>query len=157
MTLPAKWKSISVATHPTLKHFRILSAELKTKEKPQSFFLTIFLHQLERFRIPAIVNICWLDIQMAIYTNCLLSRIWPQTAQDNWWQRNLLSRGELQPWTEKRLHIFLHWCKKKLFSNFVLLLKYQNQSFLPSVSLYPPSQLFPPASQCPWLPPPSFS
>lgn len=71
---------------------------------------------------------CWLDIQMAIYTNCLLSRIWPQTAQDNWWQRDLLSRGELQPWTEKKL-TFSYMGVKRNFSNFASLLQYQNQGF----------------------------
>lgn len=57
--------------------------------------LTIFLHQSEGLCIPAVIDMGWLDIEVPVDTQRLLTWVWPQTPQDDRGQRDLLPRRKL--------------------------------------------------------------
>lgn len=56
-------------------------------EKPTA--LTISFYQHEGLTIPAILQCCWLDIQVAVYTHGLLVWIRAKRSQNDWRQRDL--------------------------------------------------------------------
>ena len=57
--------------------------------------LTVFLHQREGLRVPAIFQVGRLDVQVTVDTNGLLGRVRTKLAQDNWGQGDLLPGREL--------------------------------------------------------------
>ena len=57
--------------------------------------LTVFLHQCEGLRVPAIFKFGRLDVQVTVDTNGLLGRVRTKLAQDNGGQGDLLPGWKL--------------------------------------------------------------
>lgn len=74
--------------------------------------LTIFLHQSEGLRVPAVIDGSWLDIQVAVDAHSLLTRVGAQGTQDDGWQGDLLSGGKLKG---QKLKGLTQWSKNPSF------------------------------------------
>lgn len=85
-------------------HSRAGKKALCVNRNQNCYALTVFLHQSEGFCVPTVINIGRLDIKMAVDAHSLLAWVWPQTPQDNGWQRDLLSGGELNAQTQMLSH-----------------------------------------------------
>lgn len=130
------------------KTFQATPNRFCVKGNQNRLSLTVFLHQSERFCIPAIVNMRWLDIKMPIDAHSLLARVWSQSAKDDGGQRDLISRGQLcaqrEP-TGKQVQIEM----LASFPNILSALPTPTFCFpMSTISTSPPSRLMSSAANC---------